>query len=322
MSEGRWLAAGGGRHTIGVSGKPVSSRFPMPTIVYLCSQCTISGSSNRRSDAFEHDNTLDALRPAFAQLDMTIEEVCWDDESADWSSFDGVIIGTTWDYWDRQEKFIATLEQIGSQTLMMNSASTVSWNIHKSYLRDFADKGQKLIPTLWIDNPSPSEIQNAFSYFDCESVVAKRQVGAGADGQFRFSRTDEIPELSHPMMVQPFLPAIQTEGELSFIFIDGQFSHALKKSAKAGDYRIQSSYGGTEAAISPSADDLEQASRVLNAVDDDLLYARVDMLRSETGELYLMELEAIEPYLYPLEGPELGPRMAQAVARRLSSSAK
>ena len=119
------------------------------------------------------------------------------------------------------------------------------------------------------------------------------------------------------MMVQPFLPAIQTEGELSFIFIDGEFSHALKKSAAKGDYRIQSSYGGTEAAIVPSKSDLEQAIRVLSSVDDELLYARVDMLRADDGELYLMELEAIEPYLYPLEGPVLGPRLAAAVARRL-----
>ena len=42
------------------------------------------------------------------------------------------------------------------------------------------------------------------------------------------------------------------------------------------------------------------------------------MLRGEDGALRLMELELIEPYLYPLEGPELGPRLAAAIAKRLS----
>ena len=58
------------------------------------------------------------------------------------------------------------------------------------------------------------------------------------------------------MMVQPFLPAIQTEGELSMIFIDGHFSHGLIKTAAAGDYRIQSSYGGSERRYLPSDSDI------------------------------------------------------------------
>ncbi len=291
----------------------------MFNIAYLCSQCTISTSPDRRSDAFEHDHTLAALTPAFADKKLALTEVLWDDDSVDWADFAAAIIGTTWDYWDRQEEFLSTLATIESQTVLLNSASTVKWNIHKSYLRDFADKGHKLIPTLWIDTPTPASIKDAFSHFGCQTVVAKRQVGAGASGQHKFSLGDEIPSLSHPMMVQPFLDTIQSEGELSFIFIDGQFSHALVKTAKAGDYRIQSSYGGTEKAIVPAASDLEQAHSVIASLDEDLLYARVDMLRSDTGELYLMELEAIEPYLYPLEGPKLASLMAAAVAIRLAT---
>jgi len=120
------------------------------------------------------------------------------------------------------------------------------------------------------------------------------------------------------MMVQPFLSTIQDEGGYSFIFIDGGFCHALLKTAKSGDYRIQSSYGGTETAVTPSASDLADATAILATLDETPLYARVDMLRGEDGGLLLMELELIEPYLYPLEGPELGPMMARAVASRLS----
>ncbi|MEM6901595.1 MAG: hypothetical protein AAF583_17740, partial [Pseudomonadota bacterium] len=117
--------------------------------------------------------------------------------------------------------------------------------------------------------------------------------------------------------VQPFLPQIIKEGELSFVFIDGELSHALIKRAADGDYRIQSSYGGVEEAVTPNAADLSAAQAILNTLDDIPLYARVDMLRGKDGGLLLMELEMIEPYLYPLEGPDLGERLAAALSKRL-----
>ncbi len=290
----------------------------MKKIVYLCSQVTISSSANRRSDAFEHDRTLDALRPEFDKRRMVFEEICWDQIDVAWENYDAVIIGTTWDYWDRSELFLDTLDQIESRTRLFNSASIVRWNSNKRYLKELASKGAKLIPTEWIEHPTEAAVVAAFDSLQCDDLVIKRQVGAGASGQYRLQCGDSVPELEHPMMAQPFFPSIQTEGEMSLIFIDGAFCHALIKRAVSGDYRIQSSYGGTEHAIMPSADDLTNALSILESLDEMPLYARVDMLRAETGDLFLMELEVIEPYLYPLEGPELGQRMAAAVERRLS----
>ena len=118
-------------------------------------------------------------------------------------------------------------------------------------------------------------------------------------------------------LVQPFLPAAQHEGEYSFVFCGGELSHALVKRPAAGDYRVQSVYGGTEQVVHPSAADLDLARAVLAAAPGEALYARVDMMRGPDGGLLLMELELIEPYLYPQQGPELGPRFAAALARRL-----
>lgn len=291
----------------------------MKKVAYLASRVTIPGSIIRRTDAFEHDFMMDALRPAFEALDLKVEDVCWDDAKVDWASFDAAIIGTTWDYWDRLEEFLATLERIGSQTALFNPAALVRWNSRKTYLRDLEAKGARLIPTLWIDRCGPAEVEAAFAELGAETVVFKRQVGAGAKDQHKLNRGDAIPEMKHPMMAQPFLPMIQTEGELSFIFIDGAFSHALVKRAQPGDYRIQSSYGGREEVLHPSADDLAAAHAILGALGEAPLYGRVDMLRGEDGGLLLMELEVIEPYLYPKEGQELGERMAEAVAKRLGA---
>ncbi|MEH6488364.1 hypothetical protein [Hyphomonas oceanitis] len=258
-----------------------------------------------------------SLVPAFAEKGMSVVDVAWDDPDADWGSFGAAIIGTTWDYWDRIDQFLNTLEAIGKRTRLFNSADMVRWNSRKTYLKDLEAKGANLIPTLWLDKVTPDTASGAFDVLGSDDLVFKRQIGAGARDQFRLKRGETIPAVAHPMMVQPFLNMIQTEGEISFIFIDGQFSHALIKRAADGDYRIQSEYGGQEEPIVPSSRDLAAAQAIIGTLDQTPLYGRVDMLRAENGQLLLMELELIEPYLYPIEGPELGKRMAAAIARQI-----
>ena len=290
----------------------------MKKIAYLASRVTLPGSPIRRTDAFEHDNMMDALRGPFEARGYRVEDVAWDNPKADWSAYEAAIIGTTWDYWDRLDEFLAALVRIESQTRLFNGSALVRWNSRKTYLRELETKGAKLIPTLWLDDCSEAAAKAAFDTLGADDVVFKRQVGAGAKDQHRVKRGEPIPPMPHAMMAQPFLPMIQTEGELSFIFIDGKFCHALIKRAQPGDYRIQSTYGGREEKIDPSADDLAAARAIIGTLDEAPLYGRVDMLRGAEGGLLLMELEVIEPYLYPVEGPELGERLAAGIARRLS----
>ncbi|MDX1292626.1 MAG: hypothetical protein R3265_07440 [Hyphomonas sp.] len=289
-------------------------------IAYLSSKVTQPGSAIRRADAFEHDYMMRALRPEFAERGMEIEDICWDDAAADWASYDAALIGTTWDYWDRPGEFLSSLEKIERQTRLFNPSALVRWNSHKTYLRDLASRGARLIPTLWIDEMTDALYQSAFAELGETKLVFKRQVGAGASGQHLLNAGDPRPDMPHAMMVQPFLPTIQSEGEFSFIFIEGALSHALVKRAKPGDYRIQSAYGGQEEAVDPSSKDLSAARAVLEALDEIPLYARVDMVRHPDGTLLLMELELIEPYLYPEQGPRLGERLAKAVAARIRGS--
>ncbi len=286
-------------------------------VAYLASKATLPSSPERREDYFEHVHMMENLRPAFVSHGATLEDVAWDDAAVDWSAFDAAIIGTTWDYWDRLDDYISTLGEIEKSTRLFNSLKTVKWNIRKTYLRDLGEKGAKLIPTLWLDKADDEAVMQAFEDLQTDDLILKRQVGAGADGQHRLQNGAPIPEMPEPMMAQPFLPAIQREGEMSLIFIDGAFCHALIKRPAADDYRIQSIYGGRENAITPSTDDLDAARRVLDALDETPLYARVDMVRGPDGALLLMELELIEPYLYPQQGPNLGEQLYQAIKKRL-----
>ena len=290
-------------------------------IGFLACPGTLPGSPVRRADAFEHDVQIEALRKGFTPAGLDLVEIDWHGEIETLAAFPLVLVGTVWDYQDHEAAFLARLEELAARgVIVCNSAELVRWNSDKSYLRDLSAAGAPTIPTLWPDAPSGEDIAAAFDHFGCDRLVVKRRVGAGAEGQEIFSRENAPPagwRYGHRAMVQPFLPAIVEEGEYSFVFIDGQFSHAIRKTAAAGDYRIQSLYGGKEEAIDPTPSDIAAAEAVIRTIPGEVpLYARIDMIRHD-GALAVMEAEMIEPYLYPRQGPHLGQLMAEAVLRRL-----
>jgi hypothetical protein len=199
----------------------------------------------------------------------------------------------------------------------------VRWNADKLYLHDLEQRGTPSIPTLWPGDPGRAEVLAAMDQFGADKVVVKRRVGSGAEGQECFTR-DALPaadwHLGQEGMIQPFLKSIQGEGELSFIFVSGHLSHTLTKQAQPGEYRIQSNFGGIETKIEPSAADRRAAEAVMTLLpfEQPPLYARIDMIRLENGQLALIEAELIEPYLYPLQGAEFGARLAEGVLKRLA----
>lgn len=293
----------------------------MSTIAFLACETTLPGSARRRADAFEHDLMIAALEPALAARGIAMRVIDWEAAIREFNGIELALLGSSWNYQDKHKAFMAKIEALEAQGIKVcNSAETVRWNSQKTYLRELAERGAATIPTHWLDDVGPDDLDLAFNQFGSDKLVVKRQIGAGAEGQLLFER-GKLPEpgwrYGHSAMVQPFLPAIQRDGEISLIFIDGDFSHALRKRAADGEYRIQSLYGGREEDYAPRAADLEAAASVIAALPFDApLYARIDMLRGEDG-LLLMEAEMIEPYLYPEQGPQLGTKLAEAIAKRL-----
>ena len=122
------------------------------------------------------------------------------------------------------------------------------------------------------------------------------------------------------LLVQPFAEEILTQGEWSLLFLDGVFSHAVLKRAKAGDFRVQELHGGTTTAAAPTPGLLRAAQEVLalapRAGGRELLYARVDgVVRG--GRFELLELELIEPFLFFGTQPAASERFAAALGARL-----
>lgn len=288
-------------------------------IAFLASLDVLPHATVRRSDAFEFDLQFACLSSACSEAGSEMHAVQWNDTSVNWAQYDAAFIGTCWDYQDQSELFLDKLDEIAAAGVrVFNPAELVRWNLRKTYLRELAARGVGTIETLWLDFPSADRLSQAFDELNTDELVIKRQVGAGASGQLRYNRGDQLVDYAHRAMVQPFVPSIVEEGEYSFIMINGVFSHALLKRAKTGDYRIQSSYGGYEEKVLPSKSDLEAAHQVVESFMEPPLYARVDMARGHHGRLLLMELELIEPYLYPEQSDQLGALFFAGLIQKMS----
>ncbi len=293
----------------------------MAQIGFLACETTVPGTGERRVDAFEHDRMIDALAPAFEAVSLNLQVIDWEAPLRHFDGLDLVMLGTAWNYQDKALQFVEKLDALANQAITVcNPPDIVRWNISKTYLQDLEKRGARTIPTIWLDSVNRDQAENALKAFGSDKLVVKRQIGAGALGQQLLS-TGHIAddwEFDVPAMLQPFLPAIAKQGELSFIFIDGELSHTLLKLPASGDYRIQSMYGGREEVHLPTREEADQAAAILAALPIETpLYARIDMLSQSDGHLALMEAELIEPYLYPVQGPELGERLARAIARRV-----
>jgi glutathione synthase/RimK-type ligase-like ATP-grasp enzyme len=260
------------------------------------------------------DDDLDFLVPALRRRGAEVETPAWTSEKADWGSFDLVMLSSTWDYFRRVSEFRAWLRATASATLLRNSAETAAWNIDKRYLAELEAAGVPTIPTIWTEPGAEEEIERTVAELGWSDVILKPVVDLGAQ---RLARVETpmvariLRSLDEPGMAQPFLPAVETEGELSLIHIAGDLTHAVRKVPARGDFRVQSQYGGSHERVEPPAEAAEIAAAAIAVAPGDPLYARVDLIRDERGKWRLIELELIEPNLFL----GLDPPAAEALAR-------
>lgn len=281
------------------------------------------------ADLPEMDQDEHVLAERLGELGVTNTRAVWDDESVDWASFDGVIIRSTWDYTARRDDFVAWAAATAANTSLWNPADVVRWNTHKGYLMELEDRGVPVVPTAWLgrgDDVSLAALATSRGWTD---VVAKPCVGAGAEGLLHANgdpsaHQDAFASLvaDADVMVQPFLPRLASDGELSVVVVDGVVSHAVRKRARPGDIRIQIEFGGTYEPEQPDTDTRRLAEWIVEVCDADLLYARVDLVPDDDGTWMLGELELVEPALYLAWAPDGGAALARALRDRVAASSR
>jgi len=282
--------------------------------------------------AFATHDGLDGLTPgdALAAVELerrgsTVTPLPWS-SSADWRQFAAVVIRATWDYHKRADEFLVWLAKLEEQRVSLwNPAPIARWNLHKGYLRELERAGVPIVPTAWISRSTqPGSLEQLVRTRGWTDVVVKPAVSATAYRTWRTAATiteqDErqLQSLAAAgdVMVQPFMEPLAREGEWSFVFLGGEFSHAVLKRAAAGDFRVQSNFGGTVAGRNPPDEWVQQARAVLEPVQGPWLYARVDGCIVD-GRFVLVELEMLEPDLFLNHEPKAPARFADSLLRLL-----
>lgn len=247
--------------------------------------------------------------------------LAWDDDSvqASFAAQDLVVLRSTWNYYERVDDFVAWTARIGAATRVLNPPRIVAWNAKKTYLAELDKRGVDIVPTELVHRGQERDVISVFAERGWEQVVIKPVVSAGSFRTERFSR-EELPAAQEFLdglvadrdaMVQQWMPSVQTYGERSLVWIDGEITHAIRKTPRFA--------GGVEQVSGevPIADDERAfAERALAPLASELLYARVDMVRDATDVLRIMELELIEPSLFFQQSPPALARFVAAIVRR------
>ncbi|MBS0365760.1 MAG: hypothetical protein JSR67_08070 [Proteobacteria bacterium] len=280
------------------------------------------------------DEDLPPLAAAFAQAGAGCEITIWDDPDCDWSRFDAALLRSAWDYAERVQEFLAWVERAAAQTLLLNPPPVVRWNSDKHYLRDLAAAGAATVPTRFVEpaDSAPRALEQFLAaHPGASELVVKPAVGAGARGARRHARSARQETLGHvsalldagrSVMLQPYLASVDRDGETALMYIDGQFSHAIRKGPllTAGAASTAGLFAAEDITRrEPGADELALARQALAAVPGaPLLYGRVDLVRDAGDRPCVLELELCEPSLYFSYASGAAQRLAAATLKRLA----
>jgi O-ureido-D-serine cyclo-ligase len=284
----------------------------------------------------EPDSDAAPLAAALAEAGIAAEVLAWDDPDADFAKAKACVIRSTWNYADHAPAFAAWVERTARATKLHNGPEIVLWNMHKSYLLDLARAGVEAVPTRLLRKGETTRLVDVMREHGAERVVVKPAVSGGSRGTMKVGAGTGDRDLAageahlaallarEDALVQPYVASVEGYGERAVVWIDGEITHAVRKSPRfLGDAESVS------AALPVAGDEKDLALRAIalavsksgNRDSRDeraLLYARCDMARDEAGKPRIMELELIEPSLFFPQSPAALARYVKAIAARLA----
>lgn len=251
-------------------------------------------------------NEDDTLLEFLQAKSLKIEKVIWNDPQIDWEKYELALLKSPWDYFDLITDFYDWLAMLKSKNIrLLNPIEVVTWNADKHYLQDIEKAGLNVTPSIFLSKGEQVDLSIYFDQLKSTKLIVKPAVSGGSKNTFKVTaeNAQEVGEKINALItiedfiVQPFLTEIEENGEWSFLFFGGKFSHALLKKAKPGDFRVQHAFGGS---IHPQVAPphlLVSATQYIDQFAKDCLYARVDGT-VVNDQFLLMELELIEPFLF------------------------
>ncbi len=292
----------------------------MSKLIYFVTEdryITLSPGNSYIENIFLED---ELLGNALASLGYRYKRVSWRDRSIDWENLEFVLIRTTWDYFDHFEEFNQWLQRLPPKACM-NPKELISWNTDKHYLLDLAQKGIQIIPSTIIPKQHPNPLSQWVTELKYEHIIIKPTIAGAARLTYRLQAKQikafdlEFAKLNaqEDFILQPFVSSVTNFGELSLMVLGGKCTHAVQKKAKEGDFRVQDDFGGTVHHFTLTTELVELAEMVINLIQPEPLYGRVDILRNDTDQWMVSEVELIEPELWFRTAPSMVKYLAMAI---------
>jgi len=256
---------------------------------------------------------------------LSVIRVDWAKQGFDWSKVRFAIFRSTWDYSERFEEFSKWCEMVKDKTQLINSFEQITWNMDKHYLKELESKGINIPESVFIEPHQKITLSELHAAYRWSHTVLKPATSAGARHTYKLHQ-DYLEDyesifqeliLEESMLLQPFLDSISTKGELSLMVVNGKYTHAVLKKAKEGDFRVQDDFGGSVEPYEPTISEIEFAEKVVKTCDVSPLYARVDLVWDNNGDLALSELELIEPELWFRFKPEAADELADGIVEMI-----
>ena len=267
------------------------------------------------------------LKNALEDKGLKVAKKNWADPDFDWTKTRCAIFRTTWDYFERFEEFFSWIESTKHKTSFINSSEIINWNIDKHYLQGLAKNGINIAPTLFIEEGNVITLSQLFKRTNWPEAVIKPAISGAARHTYRINSKncykfeDVFQKLikDECILFQEFLNNITTQGEISLIMIGGKYTHAVKKIAKIGDFRVQDDHGGSVKEYRATKEEVLFAENCLKASPFEPIYARVDIVNDNSNNLSLSELELIEPELWFRNNPTSANLLADEISSLISS---
>ncbi|HET9440944.1 MAG TPA: hypothetical protein VFO52_12270 [Longimicrobiales bacterium] len=251
--------------------------------------------------------------------------VVWDAD-ARWSDFDIVVLRSIWDYHLKYARFREWLDALDAAGVPVhNSTPLVRWNADKRYMIELEQRGVRITPTRLVTSSDPLRLADIGAQTRWQRLVIKPTVAstgyetwmtdapvtAAANAAF------EMQKARMDVLVQEFTSAVHA-GEISLVFLAGQYSHAVIKRAAGSEFRVHIEHGGTVESIEPGNALIGWAEDVIATIDHPWTYARVDAVSDDHGPM-LMELELLDPELFFAYHPPAAERLIAALRTQIDA---
>lgn len=259
------------------------------------------------------------LQEALLRRGVEAYPLVWNSEAGASDRPDLCILRNTWDYHHNVQAFLAWAEAMAERSRLLNPWSLVRWNVHKGYLLELATRKVPTVPTLLARRGRPLPVAALAAAAGWSEVVVKPAVSAGAHRTARYASDDPEAQAHLDALVadgdallQPYLTSVEGYGERSFLVIDGELTHGVRRpQALAEGVGLDR----TMMRVDPTDEERERVHQALAALPVGPLYARVDLVPDLEGRPVVMEVEVIEPRLFLQECPEAVERLAEATLR-------